>query len=103
MLRYEDLIEEIKHRPLKERLSILEILAQSFKQDVNIKPDSQAQPGAKFLKVSEFDPDWRPDSEEVEQNKNWLASSQKIAEEIGQRWPQGFSSVDAIREDRREL
>ncbi len=77
MLKFEDLIAEIRHRPLKERLSIIEILAQYIKQDVNTKPDSQAQPGAKFLNVGEFNPDWRPDSEEAEQNQTWLASSQK--------------------------
>lgn len=103
MLRYEDLIKEIKHRPLKERLSILEIVAQSIKQDVNTGADSQAQSGAKFLKVGEFDTNWWPNSQEIAENELWLAESQKLAEEAGQLWPQGLSSVDAIREDRREL
>lgn len=103
MLRYDDLVEEIRHRSLQERLSILEIVADSIKQDINTGPVSTHKSGAKFLKVGEFDPTHQPSAKEATQNRQWLAESQKIAEKVGQQWPQGLSSVDAIREDRREL
>ena len=103
MLKYEDLISELRQRPLDERLSLLEVLAESIKQEVATAPLTHSQPGAKFIKISEFDPNWRPSPAEVAQNQQWLEESHKLAEEIGRQWPQGISAVDAIRQDRREL
>jgi hypothetical protein len=103
MLKYEDLIAELRQRPLEERLSLLEELAHSIKQEVTIGSTPQAKTGAKSLNLAEFDPNWRPSREEAAQNQAWLDESQSIAEEIGQQWPQNISAADAIREDRREL
>lgn len=103
MLKYEDLIAEIRQRPLEERVSLLGVLADSIKQEIGNEPNSQPKTGAKFIKISDFDPNWRPTQEETAQNEAWLAGSQEIAEKIGQSWPHTTSSVDAIREDRREL
>ncbi len=103
MLKYEDLIAELRQRPLVERLSLLEELAQSIKQEVTPVSINPTKSGAKFIKISEFDPDWHPNREDIAENQGWLQTSQTLAEEIGQRWPQFSSAVDAISEDRREL
>ncbi len=33
----------------------------------------------------------------------WLADMDRLAEEIGKKWPAGISAVDAVRDARRDL
>ena len=41
----------------------------------------------------------RPTREEIEA---WWAEHDRLAEEIGEDWPEGVSAVEAVREQRRE-
>ena len=82
MLKYEDLLAKLRQRPLVERLSLLEILAQSIKQEVTTESVAQTKLGAKFLKINNFDPTWQPSPEETAQNQAWLAESKALAEKM---------------------
>ena len=79
----------------------LEEFANEFDEAATTTADSTQ--GAQVLKISEFDPNRRLTSEELEKSLAILEKIDDLAEKIGQRWPAGLSAVDAIKEDRREL
>lgn len=103
MLNYEDLVAELRKRPLKERLSLLQVLAQSVEEDIAPPTPPPAKRGARFMNIKDFDPNWRPDEEDTRISLEVHAEAQKLAEEIGKLWPKGLSAADAISQDRREL
>jgi prevent-host-death family protein len=44
-----------------------------------------------------------PTSADIDETRAVLTDLQRLAEEIGTKWPAGVSAVDAVREQRREL
>lgn len=39
----------------------------------------------------------------AEDRAKWLADIHELANEVGKRWPEGVSAVEAVKEQRREL
>lgn len=105
--------QEIRHRAEAraklEGTTVTEVLQRQLAQfaagldETPLTAADAPRQGARFIKISEFDPNWRPTAAEIEQSRAYVAEAQKLAEKIGQQWPEGISAVDAIREDRREL
>jgi len=52
MLTYNQLISEIKQLPPAERLSLLEVITHSLREDVIGKPRRKAQSGEKLLGIA---------------------------------------------------
>jgi hypothetical protein len=94
-----------------EGTTVTEVLQKQLEQfaaglDEQEIPTSETKPklGARFLNISEFDPNWRPTPEELEYSRIVLANMSKLAEEIGQRYPDvKVDAVNLVREGRREL
>lgn len=55
MLKYEDLISELQHRPLDERLSLLQFLAQSIEEEVKPGRSRHGTPAEKLLGIAKPD------------------------------------------------
>jgi hypothetical protein len=52
MLKYEDLVAELRQRPLDERLSLLQLLAQSIKEEVKAPGVHRGTPAEKLLGIA---------------------------------------------------
>jgi prevent-host-death family protein len=85
-------MEEIGVRELKEKASEVIRRVREDKQSYTVTYRGRVV--ARLVPADRADED---DFEEI-----W-ADMDRLAEEIGKKWPKGVSAVDAVREQRREL
>ncbi len=55
MLKYEDLVSELRHRPLDGQLSLLQILAQAIKEEIELTPSRKGTPAEKLRGIAKPD------------------------------------------------
>ena len=92
-------------RAAREGTTLTEVVRQTLEEYATEKEADTGRSNLKrrSFKISEFDRNWKPTAAEVKESLATIAEAQRLAEEIGRKWPAGVSAVDAIREDRREL
>jgi prevent-host-death family protein len=85
---------EVGIRELKQRTS--EVLRRVREQREAINITHRGRVVARLVPVEET-------SEKTDETSKVWADMDRLAQEIGTRWPEGVSAVEAVREQRREL